>query len=168
MRGIAYTDPFGLKACKDPKDLLCKMAEQITRSTHLLIRMEPGMLAVASLPTIVVSEGAPLALGLASAGSDATAAVPTAANPALSNTLKALFRAGDEIPGGTAGAIRNEAVTGQPTGGVFHLQKGIERLANLERILRREALSAADRATAEHAVADLRDAVKFAQEQAAK
>jgi hypothetical protein len=105
-------------------------------------------------------------LGISSAAGETASAIPTATNAALTNTIRALFRAGEELPGGTAGAIRNEALTGQPTRGVFHLQKGIERIANLERILRREPLNSADRATAEKLLGELRGAVKFAREQA--
>lgn len=123
---------------------------------------------VIGLPLIGAEGAALTTLGIATLGREAAAAVPTASNAALSNTISALFRAGDRIPGGTAGAIRNEAITGQATGGVFHLQKGIERIANLERILRRETLNAADRATAERLLGDLRDAVNFAREQAGK
>jgi hypothetical protein len=90
--------------------------------------------------------------------------VPTAENTALQNTLKALYQGTDEIEGGTAGAIRQEALTGEPTKGVFHLQKGIERIRNLENILQRESLSEADKATAERELGKLRDAVRFAQE----
>jgi hypothetical protein len=105
------------------------------------------------------------------AAADATATavsaeIPTAANPALRRTISALFRPGDRIAGGTAGAIRQEAATGTAVGGRFHLQKGIERIANLENILAREELSAADRAVAERLVSDLRSAVQFAQEAA--
>jgi hypothetical protein len=96
------------------------------------------------------------------------AAVPTVSNRALQNTMRALFSPGDKVAGGTAGAIRQEAMTGAPVGGRFHLQKGMERIRNLENILERETLSAADRVAAERVLADLRSAVRFAQEQAKK
>ena len=78
---------------------------------------------------------------------------------ALQRTISALFRPGDRIAGGTAGAIRLEATTGQAVGGRFHLQKGIERIRNLENILGGEELSAADRVVAERLLGDLRRAV---------
>lgn len=46
------------------------------------------------------------------------------------------------------------------------MQKGIERVRNLENILAREELSAADRALAERLLSDLRGAVEFGQEMA--
>jgi hypothetical protein len=57
-------------------------------------------------------------------------------------------------------------VTRTAVGGRFHLQKGIERIRNLENILAREELSAADRGLAERLLSDLRSAVEFAQEMA--
>jgi hypothetical protein len=102
----------------------------------------------------------------AAADATATAGIPSATNPALRRTISALFRRGDRIPGGTAGAIRQEAASGTAVGGRFQLQKGIERIRNLENILAREELSAADRAVAEQLLSDLRSAVQFAQEAA--
>jgi hypothetical protein len=102
----------------------------------------------------------------AAADATATAGIPTATNPALQRTISALFRPGGRIAGGTAGAIRHEAVTRTAVGGRFHLQKGIERIRNLENILAREELSAADRGLAERLLSDLRSAVEFAQEMA--
>jgi RHS repeat-associated protein len=92
--------------------------------------------------------------------------MPTATNPALQRTIAALFRPGDKIAGGTAGAIRHEAATGVAVGGRFHLGKGIDRIRNLENILDRESLSPEDAATARELLADLRDAVRFAETQA--
>lgn len=47
-----------------------------------------------------------------------------------------LFHGGvQEIPGGAAGAIRNELRTGAPTAGRFHMQKGAEEIGNLEKWL---------------------------------
>jgi RHS repeat-associated protein len=105
------------------------------------------------------------------AAADATAAgassaAPRVANRALQRTLNELSRPGDRIAGGTAGAIRQEAMTLRPTGEVFHYQKGIERIANLQRILGREELSAADREVAEQALRELRDAVRMFEEAA--
>ena len=104
----------------------------------------------------------------ASAAATARSAVPTATNRALQNTVNQLFRPGDKLAGGTAGAIRQEALTGRAIGGKFHLQKGIERIRNLEHILAREELSAADRALAERLLSDLRSAVRLFEEMAAR
>lgn len=100
------------------------------------------------------------ALNIASAGG---AAIPAATNPRLQNTISALFRAGDRIAGGTAGAIRHEALTGDLVGGKPHLQKGIERIANLERIIRSQHLDQTDMRTAQRLLEDLRSAVAFAE-----
>jgi hypothetical protein len=104
----------------------------------------------------------------AAADASATAArtAPRVPNSALQRTLNELFRPGDRIAGGTAGAIRQEALTLRPTGGVFHYQKGLERIANLERILMREELSAADRGVAQGALRELQEAVRMFDEAA--
>lgn len=57
-------------------------------------------------------------------------------------------------------------MTLRPTGGVFHYQKRLERIPNLQRILRREELSAADREIAEGALRELREAVRMFEEAA--
>ena len=85
--------------------------------------------------------------------------VPTAENGALNDAIANLFRAGDEIPGGTAGALRYEILTGARVGGRSHLQKAAQRLAQVNKILKREKLSAADRATAQAIADDLQDAI---------
>jgi uncharacterized protein RhaS with RHS repeats len=85
--------------------------------------------------------------------------VPTAENAALNDAITNLFRAGDEIPGGTAGALRYEILTGARVGGKSHLRKAAQRLVQLRRILKREKLSDTDRATATAIADDLQDAI---------
>ena len=89
----------------------------------------------------------------------AARAAPTAANASLQNTLRELYRVGDKIAGGTAGAIRHERETGELVGGVSHLRKGIERMANLQNIISRQKLSAGDLATARSELSNLKDAI---------
>jgi hypothetical protein len=74
---------------------------------------------------------------------------PTAENAALQDAIGHLFRPGGSVPGGTAGAVRYEAMTGRAVGGRFHTQKAAQRIVQLRRILKREKLSDADRATAQ-------------------
>lgn len=100
---------------------------------------------------------------VAAAAPGMPAAFRAAQDPRLQNTLNALFRAGDRISGGTAGAIRQEAITGRLVGGKPHLQKGIERAANLQRLLGRNDMSSADTKIAQQALQELRDAIRFAQ-----
>jgi len=84
---------------------------------------------------------------------------PTAENGALQNTVDQLFRGADNVPGGTAGAVRMEAITGKAVGGKFHTQKAAQRIVNLQRILKREKLSEGDRATAQRLLDDLQGAM---------
>ncbi|MEJ7716640.1 MAG: hypothetical protein WKF31_01270 [Thermoleophilaceae bacterium] len=65
--------------------------------------------------------------------------------------MQQLFRAEDQYLGGTAEAIRR---------GDGHIIKGKERVRRLEKILRREPLGDADRATANRVRNDLIDALK--------
>ena len=93
---------------------------------------------------------------------------PAASHPGLQNAISALFRAGDRIPGGTAGAVIREALSGSPTGGVWHYQKAVERMAHLRRLLRSGDLDTHDSAVARGLLNDLQKAVTFADQARAK
>jgi hypothetical protein len=80
-------------------------------------------------------------------------------NPRLKGALKELFRIGDNVRGGTAGAIRHERATGRLVGGTTHTTKGMQRARQLERILQQENLSPSDRRVAEAVLRDLRNAL---------
>lgn len=94
-------------------------------------------------------------------GASSSLRKPAANDPELQSLIDRLFQPSDQLPGGTAGAIRNEALTGAPTKGHWHLQKGQEHLNTLNRILRRTDLGAADRATAEALREELRNAINL-------
>jgi RHS repeat-associated protein len=111
------------------------------------------------LPGKIGKEGVEAAL-TAKAVREAAEAIPMAANPRLQRTIEALFQASDKIPGGTAGAIRHELGTGELVGGTSHIIKGEERIRNLQRIMREEKLSPADRGTAQRLMHDLQTALK--------
>ncbi len=85
---------------------------------------------------------------------------PTVTNERLRNTVNQLYREGDQLPGGTAGAVRYELRTGELVGGRSHVIKARERIANLERILREESLSPSDRTTAIRLRDDLKAALE--------
>lgn len=85
---------------------------------------------------------------------------PSAKDPELQNTIDRLFKPSDQLRGGTAGAVRNEARTGLPTGRKFHTIKAQENINNLQKILRRTNLDPTDRATAEALLTDLQNALK--------
>ncbi|HXJ34610.1 MAG TPA: RHS repeat-associated core domain-containing protein, partial [Candidatus Eisenbacteria bacterium] len=78
-----------------------------------------------------------------------------ASNAELRDALGELFRLKDRIPGGTAGAIRDELRQGLTK----HLLKGRERLSQLQRLLREGGLCGTDRAIAEAVVMDLQAAL---------
>lgn len=86
---------------------------------------------------------------------------PSAKNPELQRVIDKLFKPGDGSPGGTAGAARREALTGQPTKGRLHATAAKERLAWLRRVMREQKLDSVDRATAEALEADLQSVVNL-------
>jgi RHS repeat-associated protein len=100
------------------------------------------------------------ARGLSESAADSvTSVAPRAENARLQGVINQLFRPTDKVPGGTAGAIREEIRTGKPVGGTFHRTKGEERARQLEKIIQEEKLSSADRATAQEMLKDLGDAL---------
>jgi len=81
-------------------------------------------------------------------------------NEKLKNTIKELYRPGASIgDGSTADAIRYEVSTGKLIGGKSHVQKGLERLKNLENILKRKDLNDEDKKIAKKLYDDLADAL---------
>lgn len=69
---------------------------------------------------------------------------PEADNFRLKRAFGQLWRKGDHIPGGTAGAIIYEVTTKGLVGGKSHEQKGKDRLRELEKILKEENLNQDD------------------------
>lgn len=68
----------------------------------------------------------------------------------LKNTIKELYHPGSKIGNGsTADAIKHELKTGELVGGKSHIQKGKERLKNLENILKNKNLNKKDRKIAQ-------------------
>lgn len=90
--------------------------------------------------------------------------VPAVANSKLGNIVRDLFKGTKSSSpigtGSTADAIRNEALTGQPTGGTFHTDKGTQYVRSLEKWLKKNA-SADDRdqLVARSLLDDLREAL---------
>ena len=81
-------------------------------------------------------------------------------NSKLKNTIKEMYRPGAKVgDGGLADAIRQEIKTGQLVGGKSHIQKGTERLKNLENILERETLTKQDIKIIEDLINDLKNAL---------
>lgn len=94
-------------------------------------------------------------------GSSSSLRKPAAKDPELQATIDRLFQPSDNLPGGTAGAVRQELSTGLPTKGRWHLQKARETINTLNRILRRRDLDPVDRATAEALKTDLQNAINL-------
>lgn len=78
----------------------------------------------------------------------------------LKNVIKELYRPGSSVgDGGTAAAIRLEKRTGIPVGGKSHIQKGQERMRNLERIINNPSISSKDKKVAQKLYDDLSKAL---------
>ena len=77
-------------------------------------------------------------------------------NPKLRNAINEIYRDGASIgDGGLADAIRHEIKTGEFVGGKSHIQKGKERIKNLENILYKQDLSNIDKEIAEELIKDI-------------
>ena len=80
----------------------------------------------------------------------------TAKNPKLKNAINEIYREGAKIgDGGLADAIRYELQTGNLVGGKSHIQKGKERVKNLENIIKHQNLDSSDMSIANELLADL-------------
>lgn len=89
---------------------------------------------------------------------------PTVSDPKLQNLMGDLYKGANESKpvgtGSTADAIRYEKQTGQPVGGKWHTQKGLEYVRALEKWLSKNPkASPSDRAAAQAVLDDLRDAL---------
>ena len=97
---------------------------------------------------------------IASRSSKGTKLLNKVSNPKLKNTIKEMYRPGAKVgDGGLADAIRHEIKTGKLVGGKSHVQKGTERLRNLERISKREILTKQERKIVEDLIKDLKRAL---------
>jgi RHS repeat-associated protein len=101
------------------------------------------------------------------AGGGERAAMMGADNPKLANMLNDLYRPGDALPGGTAGAVRYTAMTGQLVGGKGHLEKAQSYLTGLQNLLGqasagRISLSQSDLSKIGYSLTQLQGAIKEA------
>lgn len=85
----------------------------------------------------------------------------TVKNDKLKNTINEIYRPNATVgDGGLADAIRNELKTGDLTKGKSHVQKGKERIKNLENILKNQKLNDTDKKITQNLLEDLKDALK--------
>jgi hypothetical protein len=81
-----------------------------------------------------------------------------ASSPALLNLVNRLYQAQDEIPGGTAGAVRNEVMTGEFING-GHAIKASEMITALTKLINSGELSGSDQMIAGHIISDLKNSL---------
>jgi RHS repeat-associated protein len=83
-----------------------------------------------------------------------------ASSPALLNLVNRLYQAQDELPGGTAGAVRNEVGTGEYIkylGG--HAEKAENMIRALDNLIKSGTLSGGDQDIARHLISDLKNSL---------
>lgn len=107
------------------------------------------------------------AIGAAVVGAPAVATVARAGlqrlvlgatSPALVNLLNRIYQAQDEIPGGTAGAVRNEVTTGEFINGGHSIKAG-EMITALSNLIKSGTLSGSDQMIAGHVISDLKNSL---------
>ena len=97
---------------------------------------------------------------VANRSSKGTELLNNVSSPKLRNTIKEMYRPGAKIgDGGLADAVKYEIKTGELVGGKSHIQKGKERLRNLEKIYKQESLTQQDKRIIESLMKDLRNAL---------
>jgi len=84
---------------------------------------------------------------------------PAAADPRLQNFINMLFQVTDQMPGGTAGAVRYEIRTGELLSDAGHSIKAQEIINGLQKLVNSGTLSQTDTATAKGLIEDLRSAL---------
>lgn len=83
-----------------------------------------------------------------------------AQNQKLKNSINEIYRPGAKTgDGGLADAIRHEIKTGEKVGGKSHIQKGLERLKNLENILNKQQIDNSDKSIIQGLIDDLKNAL---------
>ena len=81
-------------------------------------------------------------------------------NQKLRNTINEMYRPNAKKgDGGLADAIRYELKTKELVGGKSHIQKGMERLKNLENILKKQNLDSTDTKIVKQLIKDLKNAL---------
>lgn len=135
-----------------------RVARDVLTRVHRLLGQEPGT----SRPSAGIARSAPAAVP--DVPRRPPAVRPAVADGRLGNLVENLYKGADGEnrvgDGTTMDAIRNERLTGRPTGGRFHRTKGRETLRGLENWLRRTTdADESDRSAAERLVRQLRDAL---------
>jgi len=82
-------------------------------------------------------------------------------NPKLKNAINEIYRSNATIgDGGLADAIRYELQTGKLIGGKSHIQKGKERLKNLENIIKMQNLTSEEEKIAIEIMENIKNALE--------
>jgi len=85
---------------------------------------------------------------------------PLVSNPTLQDIVNKLFQETDKLPGGTAGAVRYELLTGDLMSPSGHSMKAQEAIVAITNLLKRGKLSFNDQIVSRRLIQDLSDALK--------
>ena len=123
---LAFVDPDGEESVGITQDILLqsRLRGEITPEEHraaLAARAIGASVGAAGAFAILAAPGTAALFG---AGELLVPVAPVVSNPNLQRVVRELFKSSDRLPGGTAGALRSEALTGRmlsrsPTG---HIQ----------------------------------------------
>ena len=81
-------------------------------------------------------------------------------NQKLKNAINEMYRPNAKTgDGGLGDAIRYELKTKKLVGGKSHIKKGIERIKNLENILKKQTLNSTDKTIIKELIKDLKNAL---------
>ena len=85
---------------------------------------------------------------------------PNVTNPKLAEIVEELFQGTDKVPGGTAGAVRYERMTGDLLSPAGHVQDAREIVIRLDKFLKNNpGISVNDQSVAKHLILDLQNAL---------
>lgn len=124
--------------------------------------------AIAAFGVASLAGGGIVAGGMAIAGGTglttltipAGTLAPLASNPTLQKIVNKLFQVTDQLPGGTAGAVRYERLTGDLLSPAGHFQKAAEMIEALTDLLRSGKLSANDQLVTRQVIGELSSALQ--------
>jgi RHS repeat-associated protein len=116
-----------------------------------------GMATVGEIGVMGAVAAAPIVTGVARWGLQRLAT--EAVDAELKQVTEMLYQATDEIPGGTAGAVRSEIATGQYIEASNHIIKAGEMVTKLTNMIQSGRLSGSDLMIAAHLLSDVKNSL---------
>ena len=171
---LKFVDPDGkdgiarIALNQDIDDLLQGNIDRATFDERVRARGIGAFAATAVVGTAALIPGAGALVTAARVGALrlgfglSVTSAPAVTDPRLKVVVGQLFKTADRLPGGTAGALRFEALTGRLLSRTGHVQSGLERLGNLRKVIRAGGLDKRDTRVALRLQRDLVNALRMA------